>query len=137
MLNTELPVQQPTKRPRRPILLVSQAEAEEHLKTKTSPWSVGKAECFDALVRKYEFRRYKDAAKFVQDLVEIVQELKHHPVITLTFHEVAVTTYTHEGYTPAEGGEEILGSGISARDFSLAERAESAYLNLLSSLQAK
>ncbi|KAG9003241.1 hypothetical protein FRB95_007288 [Tulasnella sp. JGI-2019a] len=135
---SEPTVQAPSaKRARRPILLVPRTEAEVQLKSKSPSWSVSAAEGSDALIRKYQFRRYKDAAKFVQNVVEIVQELKHHPVITLTFHQVDVTTYTHEGYTPGDNGEEVPGPGISARDFSLAARVEEAYHDLMSSLQAQ
>jgi len=79
-----------------------------------------------ALTRTYKFRRYKDAAAFVQALVAIVQKAKHHPVIALSFREVEVTTYTHDGYMPLKDTN-FPSPGVSERDIELAMKFDDAW----------
>lgn len=56
---------------------MSRAEAEEHLKAKAPSWSFTKVDGgVDAMGREYKFRRYKDAASFVNEVVDIVHDLQ-------------------------------------------------------------
>ncbi|KAI0795500.1 hypothetical protein C8Q75DRAFT_803381 [Abortiporus biennis] len=52
------------------------------------------------LRRAYTFRNYATLADFVNETTKIVRKEKHHPVITMYFKEVVITTHTHTATIP-------------------------------------
>ncbi|KII92608.1 hypothetical protein PLICRDRAFT_172680 [Plicaturopsis crispa FD-325 SS-3] len=55
------------------------------------------------LVRRFLFSRYQAAADFVQKVSAIAIAEDHHPVLSLAFNEVHVSTYTHRTNDNAPG----------------------------------
>jgi 4a-hydroxytetrahydrobiopterin dehydratase len=50
----------------------------------------------DMLKKSFKFNNYLEAIAFVNSLTESIEELGHHPVITLTWGRVDITTQTHD-----------------------------------------
>lgn len=44
----------------------------------------------------YEFTSFLEAVAFVNDLIEPIEYLQHHPNITIMYNKVRITTCTHD-----------------------------------------
>lgn len=62
------------------------------------------------LSKEYTFKKYPEAAQFVNQLAAIAEEQNHHPDIYLTWGKVRVEIYTH------------VVDGLSDNDFILAAK---------------
>jgi 4a-hydroxytetrahydrobiopterin dehydratase len=64
------------------------------------------------LVRNFEFRDFKRAMEFVNQMADVAEELDHHPEFTVAYNRVNVVIYTHD-----------LGKrGLTELDYALAAR---------------
>lgn len=66
------------------------------------------------LRKKYVFQSFRSAIVFVNRVATIADELKHHPEITVSHHEVSLRLWSHDV------------GGITERDLRLAERIDVA-----------
>jgi 4a-hydroxytetrahydrobiopterin dehydratase len=65
------------------------------------------------LLKTYKFPDFAQALAFVNRVGRIAEDANHHPDIELSWGKVVVKTYTHTT------------NGITAKDYSLANRIES------------
>lgn len=49
----------------------------------------------DTIVKQYEFPNFRRAVKFVDEVANVVEELNHHPTITINHDNVTITLTTH------------------------------------------
>ena len=68
--------------------------------------------------KTYNFKNYKEALAFTNDLAMIAEEENHHPQIILEWGQVKVTWWTHAI------------SGLDTNDFVMANRTEELFARL-------
>ena len=68
----------------------------------------------DTIVKQYEFPNFRRAVEFVDSLANVVEELNHHPTITIDFDSVTITltTRTHGGLTDRDFKAAYLFDGL-------------------------
>lgn len=64
------------------------------------------------MIVHYSFPSFTGAVKFVQDVAEVSESLKHHPKITIDFNTVHIQVHTHDV------------EGITQKDFDLAQEID-------------
>ncbi|KAG8994367.1 hypothetical protein FRB90_000448 [Tulasnella sp. 427] len=113
-------------KPARPSPLLKDNEINGLLQH-VSKWSLGKEGEKSALTRDYKFAKFRYAVEFVNDMVEIMKDENHHPVVVLNFRDVGVRTHTHCAFHESADGSQIRDQGVSAFDVRLAIRVEKLY----------
>ncbi|KAG8944535.1 hypothetical protein FRC04_001757 [Tulasnella sp. 424] len=121
---TELPYLPP--KPARPSPLLTEPELTALLQH-VSTWSLGREGDKPAMSRDYKFAKFKYAVEFVNDMVKIINDDNHHPVIVLNFREVGVRTLTHVAFHETPDGSHVRDQGVTAFDVRLAMRVEKLY----------
>lgn len=77
--------------------------------------------------RKYAFKDFSEALRFVNRVGELAEGMDHHPDIFLhNYKFVTLTLTTHQAKT-AEGEK---ASGLTRMDFDLAQRIDKAFLDV-------
>jgi 4a-hydroxytetrahydrobiopterin dehydratase len=66
----------------------------------------------EEIKKKYEFRSFLDAMKFVNKVADLAEQADHHPDILINYRRVTLTLSTHDQ------------GGITQKDFNLAEQIE-------------
>jgi 4a-hydroxytetrahydrobiopterin dehydratase len=93
---------------------LSKEEIREKLKSMPE-WSlIGKA-----IYRKFAFKSFMAAIAFVNRIAEAAEQANHHPDITINYSQVRVSLSTHSE------------SGITAKDFQLAEAVDKIYESVI------
>ena len=87
---------------------LSPSEAESFLK-ELGNWNLSQQK----LYKKYKFKDFVEAMKFVNRMAEIAEQEGHHPDFTVHYNEVEVSVWTH-----AVGG-------LTENDFILAAKIDS------------
>lgn len=80
----------------------------EALLQQTPTWSLGEKE----IVRAFQFKNFREAMTFVNEVAAIANEQDHHPDIFISYNKVRVTLSTHK-----------IG-GISLNDFIVAAKID-------------
>ena len=70
------------------------------------------------LSKRFIFKNFTEAIAFVNKVASLAKEAKHHPDILISYNKVSISTTTHDV------------SGLTEKDFSLAERIERVILGL-------
>ncbi|KAG8938553.1 hypothetical protein FRC00_014696 [Tulasnella sp. 408] len=122
--STNLPYLPP--KPARPSPLLKESELTSLLQH-VSTWSLAKEGEKPALARDYKFAKFKYAVEFVNDMVKIINDDNHHPVIVLNFRDVGVRTLTHVAFHESADGSQIRDQGVTGFDVRLAMRVEKLY----------
>lgn len=86
---------------------LSPSEAQSHL-GKLPGWQIEAGE----LVRTFQFKDFRAALKFVNQVGDIAEEAGHHPDIDIRYNRVRLALVTHDA------------GGLTAKDFDLAGRAQ-------------
>lgn len=76
--------------------------------TRLAGWSRG-AGCIE---KQYQFKNFLRAMLFVNAVAYVAEAMNHHPDILIHYNEVTLRNWTH------------VASGITARDFALAEKID-------------
>lgn len=58
-------------------------------------WDKIKEDGYDKIRRRYKFRNFPEAMKFVNTVAEIAEEQGHHPDIYIQWNIVVLTLWTH------------------------------------------
>ncbi len=68
----------------------------------------------DTIVKRYEFPNFRRAVDFVDEVANVVEELNHHPTITINYDNVTITLTTHAygGLTDRDFKEAYLFDGL-------------------------
>ncbi len=68
----------------------------------------------DTIVKGYKLPSFRRALDFVEKVVNIAEELNHHPIITINYEDVIITltTHTHRGLTDRDFQEASLIDGL-------------------------
>lgn len=66
----------------------------------------------DKIKHKFEFKDFRDAIKFVNNVADIAEEQNHHPNMTILYNKVIIALSTHS-----------IG-GLSENDFIIAAKIE-------------
>jgi 4a-hydroxytetrahydrobiopterin dehydratase len=86
--------------------LLSREQVQASLRT-VSGWKVSRGK---AIAKKYRFRNFKQAMRFVNRIAKLAEKMQHHPDIGLqNYNEVVLSSTTHD-----EGG-------VTECDFKLAK----------------
>ncbi|MDX1608021.1 MAG: 4a-hydroxytetrahydrobiopterin dehydratase [Candidatus Spechtbacterales bacterium] len=62
------------------------------------------------LYKKFKFPDFKEAMKFVNKIANIAEEINHHPDISISYNEVALSITTHSE------------NNLTNKDYTLARR---------------
>lgn len=83
-------------------------EAAKNLQKEIPDWNLEA----DFLERTFEFRDFKQAIEFVNNIAEIAEDQKHHPDIHISYNKVRLELSTHKI------------KGLSENDFILASKID-------------
>ncbi len=87
------------------FMALSEAEAREIFR-KTPGWSMeGKQ-----IKREFQFRNFREAMDFVNEVARLAEEQDHHPDIFISYDKVSLTLSTHKV------------GGLTREDFTLAQK---------------
>ena len=62
----------------------------------------------DQIERRFEFKDFREAMRFVNSVADEAEKVDHHPDITINFNKVTLTLSTHDA------------GGLTEKDFGLA-----------------
>lgn len=80
---------------------------------KVTGWELGEEASHKQIVKKFEFKDFVEAMKFVDQVADIAENEGHHPNIDVRYNKVRLTNYTH-----------AIG-GLHENDFILAAKIDS------------
>lgn len=86
---------------------LSREAAEKNLE-KLDGWQMPE----DLLIKKFNFKDFKEAMAFVNKIAEIAEQEGHHPVMLVNYNEVCISLITHAI------------NGLSVNDFILAAKID-------------
>jgi 4a-hydroxytetrahydrobiopterin dehydratase len=66
------------------------------------------------LKKSFKFPNYLEALSFVNQISSVIEQLGHHPIITLTWGRVDISTTTHDA-----------GNTVTNKDFQLTQLIDS------------
>ena len=82
---------------------------ETHSRLSTLPgWKIDSGE----LVKTFQFKDFRAALRFVNQVGEAAEEAGHHPDIDIRYNRVSLSLVTHDA------------GGLTAKDFDIAARAD-------------
>jgi 4a-hydroxytetrahydrobiopterin dehydratase len=84
-------------------------QIEEYRKEISSEWQILSLKKIE---RKFKFKDFKEAIKFVNKTADIAEEEQHHPDIKIFYNLVTITLWTHAV------------DGLSENDFILASKID-------------
>ncbi|MBI4092046.1 MAG: 4a-hydroxytetrahydrobiopterin dehydratase [Candidatus Levybacteria bacterium] len=85
-------------------------EIETYMTYLKTPWEA--SEDLRKIERKFKFKDFKEAMKFVNKVAELAEQEGHHPNIFNSYNRVTITLWTHAI------------NGLSINDFIMASKTE-------------
>ncbi len=85
-------------------------EIETYMTYLKTPWEV--SEDLKKIERKFKFKNFREAMKFVNKVAGLAESEGHHPDIFISYSRVTITSWTHSV------------GGLSVNDFILASKIE-------------
>ncbi len=92
-------------------------EIKQQLHRISSDWTVFENH---HIVRTFQFKNFKKALSFVNEIGDIAEQEGHHPNIELSYGKVKITFWTHKV------------DGLTASDFTMAEHVDASFTARLS-----
>ena len=103
-------------RPRRDVSALNEQEIVQ-LKVHIPEWNVLEVNDIKRLERKFEFKDFKSAIAFTNEVGESAEAQDHHPSLLTEWGAVTVTWWTHSV------------KGLHRNDFIMAARTDDLYTN--------